>query len=135
MIYEINPFHGVGKLSFGESRDNLRRELGGAVESFRKTAGANETDAYDDLGMHLYFDNQDRLEFVELFEPAQVVFRGVKLIGRDAETVKMRLAKLGWASSETDIGYQWDQAGFSFFPQTGEIEGVGVFRRGYYDED
>src|SRR5262245_58298124 len=68
---EIIPFQSIGTLSFGDSRKVARAKLASTFSTFQKGDGPTETDAFDDLGLHLYYDEEGRLEFVEAFDPAE----------------------------------------------------------------
>src|SRR5437899_12990923 len=79
---EIRPFEGLGDVRFGMRRGDARALLGQEFRSFKKTPLADRlTDAYTQFGLHLYYDGQDRLEFVEAFQPCVPIFRGVELLG------------------------------------------------------
>jgi hypothetical protein len=130
---EIVPFTSVGGLCFGTTRHRSRERLGGGSQSFRKVVGATETDAYDALGLHLYFDDEERLEFVEAFEPASPSFRGILLLGRDRGEVAEELTAMGYDLTQDAYGLRCDGAGFALTAPDGIVEGVGVFREGYYD--
>lgn len=130
---EIVPFISVGGCYFGTPRHRIRERLGDGYRSFRKGIGGNETDSYDALGLHLYFDDKDRLEFVEAFEPALPSFRGIFLLGRDRDDVAAELSAMGYKSTQDFYGLQCGDAGFALTCPGRIIEGVGVCRKGYYD--
>lgn len=135
MDMEIVPFESIGELRFGESRDTVRRRLGGGYHSFNKDVGENETDAYDDLGLHLYFGHGDRLEFVEAFFPASPSLGGIELLGRPMDDVASDLFARGHKPFPDDVGFQFESAGVGLIGREGVVEGVAIFRRGYYGED
>ncbi len=130
---EIIPFKSIGKLSFGDSRDVARAKLASTFSSFEKVTGAMATDAFDDLGLHLYYDEQGRLEFVEAFEPAAVDFRGISFLTRDLSGVVKAMKALGFAATETDVGIAFERAGIALTAPSGVVEGIAAHRRGYYD--
>jgi hypothetical protein len=129
---EVKSYIGVGELRFGDSRLNVRAILGPHYHSFRKAPGANETDAYDKLGLHLYYDENDCLEFVEAFAPSSLTFIGISLLGRQMSDVENDLKAIGHYSRRDDVGLQCDSAGIGLYAPTGIVDGVAVFRRGYY---
>src|SRR5262245_7451219 len=98
----ILPFKSIGGLHFGERRVDLRQRLGERFTSFKKDVGENETDAYDELGVHLYFDDDDSLEYVETFAPATPTLDGIKLVGRILEDVRKDLEEVGHKLSFMD---------------------------------
>jgi|SRR5579864_1340719 len=131
---EISSFESVGSLRFGDLRQDIRKRLVGNYVTFKKDVGENDTDAYNELGLHLYYNKQDRLEFVEIFEPAQPQFRGILFIGRDVSDVSNDLKKLGFSTESDEVGLNCPEAGIGLTASDGIIEGVAVFRKGYYDE-
>jgi hypothetical protein len=133
-MMEIVPFNSVDVLCFGATRTSIRERLGGGYQSFRKVVGANETDVYDALGLHLYFDDDERLEFVEAFDPASPSFRGALLLGRDRDEVAADLTAMGYDLIQDAYGLRCDGAGLSLTAPDGIVEGVGVFRKGYYGD-
>jgi hypothetical protein len=88
----------------------MRAVLGIAFKEFRKTPSApNSTDAYAELGLHLYYDAADRLEFIEAFKPSEPRFQSVKLLG-PREAVVQRLLEAGVQSTRQDSdGYFFDE--------------------------
>jgi hypothetical protein len=130
---EVVPYISIGNLSFGDLRDEARSRIASRVEPFSKVPGKPEVDAYDDLGMHLYYDEEDRLEFVEAFEPANVTFRGVSFLGRWVTDIKSDMKSLGFSYRNTDVGLIFDAAGISITAEEGIAEGVGAFKNGYYE--
>ena len=69
---EIVPFTSIGVLSFGDDRKTAREKLRSVYSTFAKDTAENETDSFDELGLHLYYDDTGILEFVEAFAPADV---------------------------------------------------------------
>jgi hypothetical protein len=131
---EIIPFKSVGKLSFGDSRQVARQKLSSTFKTFRKAAGQpDETDSFDQLGLHLYYDNDGNLEFVEAFEPAEVTFRGIRFLGRERATVKKEMKEIGFSPAEDDYGMMFSEAGIAVTAPSAVVEGVAAHRKGYYD--
>ena len=133
MAWEITPYESVGPVRLGRQRNEIRRQLGPGFTSFAKDVGENKTDAYDELGIHLYYDDEDRLEMVEAFEPASPTLKGIALLCREIEQVEDDLAKRGYKGRPTDVGYRYDDAGIALTLNGSAIEGVAVFRKGYYE--
>jgi hypothetical protein len=132
---EVRPFEGLGDLRFGMSRADVRALLGPEFRSFKKTPLAKTlTDAYTQLGLHLYYDDQDRLEFIEAFQPCIPIFRGIELLGRP-EVVLEQLRKTGVGIPRRDSdGNFFDDLGFALYSPGDVVEGVSVYKKGYYDK-
>ena len=132
-MWEIKPFAQVGPIEFGQLRNEVRSKLDSDYQVFKKTPGENDTDAYDSLGIHVYFDDDDQVEFVEAFSPAELEYEGIALIGRNVDEVVADLRARGYEAEKDDVGYNYDELGFGLTVNGDVIEGVGVFRKGYYE--
>ena len=131
---EIIPFTSVGILTFGDSRPVSREKLSSKFSTFEKCLGVkNETDAFDDLGLHLYYSDAGHLEFVEAFDPAEVVFRGTGFLGRDLDSVVSDMESLGFRPTEGDVGAQFETAGITIYAPMGIVEAVAAHCKGYHD--
>ena len=132
--WEIVPYKAVGPLYFGLTRDQGRSLLGEKFSSFRKGPySATDTDAYDECGLHLYYDEKDRLEAIEAFEPCPVYYRDISLLNISVREVLDRLASLG-VSARYDDGHLLDAGGFALYAPDDVVRAVTVYRKGYYDE-
>jgi hypothetical protein len=129
---DIVPFVSIGDLCFGESRMDIRGRLGHKHQSFKKDVGENETDAYDGLGLHLYYDRNDRLEFVEAFRPANPTFQGVPFLDHSLDEVADHLGESGYPCERDQLGLNCASAGIGLTAANGVVVGVAVFRSGYY---
>jgi hypothetical protein len=121
-------------------RDEVRVAVKAAVRAFKKTPDAKTlVDAFDDEGIHVYYDEQDVCEAVEVGSPAAPVFDGQSLIGRPFAEVR------DWLQAR-DSDVQLDEAGLTDFEiglglyassaeeePDDPVEGVIAFRRGYYE--
>ncbi len=134
-ISTITPFEGLGDLKFGLSRQAVRDLLGPDVRSYRKNKyEPRDTDSYRRLGLHLYYDADDRLEFIETTPPSDPTFQGVHLRDADLGRVLARLADQGYHATEDDAGYNFKDLGIGLYVPESAIEAVSVYRRGYYDD-
>lgn len=102
---------------------------------------ASPTDRYRDKQLKLFYNSQDRLNFVEAFEPSEITFRQFRLIGRSLGEVAAELAPLGVEFVETDFSEARHAPthgfGVYFRGQPEEacvICGVYVHPEGYYDK-
>jgi hypothetical protein len=128
---------GVNIAIFGEDRDVLRLRLG-PYESFRRTPDAPVTDHFIDVGLLLEFDEEERLNLIEVTPPADVQFQGTALLEKNYHEVIAALREKGIQGVEDSAGMQYIEHGFSLFSSApgggdAEVEGVTVFAPGYYD--
>jgi hypothetical protein len=134
LAVEIIPFRSIGALSFGDSRQIARKKLASTYSTFEKVVGENETDSFDDLGLHLYYSDTGHLEFVEAFDPAEVVFSGINFLGRDLDSVTSDMESLGFSPTKSDVGVRFERAGIALTAPSGIVEGVAAHRKDYYDQ-
>jgi hypothetical protein len=130
---EIVPFRSVGLLAFGDSRQIVREKVSSSFSTFEKVAGENETDSFDAIGVHVYYDDGGRTEFIEMFDPAEVSFRGISFLGRDLALVVSDMETLGFPSEPSDVGVKFEGVGIALTAPFGVVEGVAAYRKGYYD--
>jgi hypothetical protein len=130
---EIVPFKSVGRLAFGDARSTVREKLITMFTTFAKIEGATETDSFDDLGLHLYYDDAGILEFIETFIPANITFREISFLGRDVHEVIKDMAAIGYDSTDADVGVDFPDAGIALTAPSGIVEGIAAHRKGYYD--
>lgn len=130
---EIIPFRFVGPLAFGDARKDARAKLNARPSTFTKVRGQNETEAFDEIGLHLDFDEEGRLDFVEAFSPADISFRGIRILDRDVSAVAQDMNRLGLQDVRTDVGAKFPEAGIAVYAPSGVVEGVAAHRMGYYD--
>lgn len=137
---EIEPYQGVAGVQFGMSREQVRHVLDSSVQVFKKTAADNlDTDAFDELGMHVYYKQPDGCEAIELAAPANPSFRGKALIGQPFNELcdwfrlidpQIEVDETGLTSFEFGLGLY---ASFASQSPNDPIEAVIIFQQGYYD--
>ncbi|MFI2317658.1 hypothetical protein AMK17_34810 [Streptomyces sp. CB00072] len=136
MPFNIIPRKGLDRVRFGEGRMDTRARLGQFV-TFHRTPEGAPVDHYVKLGLMLSFDSSDRVEFIELAEPAEILFGNVSLLGHSYRRVVSELWRIGVVGTEDDFGVEFRDQCFSLFSQTpgeddSQVEGVSVFAPGYY---
>ena len=130
--WAVEPFDKVGPLRFGMARGEVREALGEEGREFRKGFSENLTEAYNSAGVHVYYDKDGAVEFVEAFSPAQPTYQGVELLQPDTSSILDELNKRGLTARDDGEGGLWfDDHGFALFAPGGKTEGVSIFRRGY----
>jgi DNA-directed RNA polymerase subunit N (RpoN/RPB10) len=135
--WQIRPFDGVGPLKFGMSRSSIRGTLGGKFRTFRKTRRSeSETEAYDELGLHFYYDAKDELNFIEAFpQCGELSWNQVRFFHGDLQTVVEKMREAGQSEISDSSGRYFEGLGISLYaPYAGRIESVGAFRRDKWEE-
>lgn len=131
---EIKPFIGIGDIAFGKSRRNIRENLGSDFTSFKKTSlSVSETDAYDNIGIYLFYDENDCLNFFELFPPFLVSYKGISFFDQSETTLIQLLRGNGVNLAPNSVGYDAPDFGFGIYVNESKIDGVCVYKKNYYD--
>ena len=134
LTWEILPQLGVGVVRFGQTRCEVRSLLGEPSRVFRKGFADALTDAYNGLGMHFFYDPEDRLESVRASKPAAIRFEGLPLLGLPADEILSALAKRAYEhGGYVNESYVFENAGFSLYVVEGTVEAVEIFARGCHD--
>ncbi len=135
MDWEVSPFVGIGSICFDMLRTEVRSIAGNGFVPFQKARSEPSSDAYDELGLHFHYDRAGQLECIEVFAPATLWFAGVQLVGRDRAEVVQELNQKGYFGRDVDMGCVFGEQGFSIFAPASTVDGIAVFRRGYFDSD
>ena len=130
----VRPFVGVGDIEFGMSKDECDSFLEGDGDTFLRVHGKPESAVtdYEADGLFLSFDGDGGLKFVEVYGPS-AIFSNVHLMGRPLQEVVEALRASGVDGSPNDVGFMFPAHGFRLYAPNGKVEGVAVYRRGYYD--
>jgi hypothetical protein len=128
---EIIPFSAVGLLVFGDCRDTARDKLSAPYRVIEK--GGVLVDDFDGLGLHLHYDDNNRLEFVEAWGPAELTFCGTRFLGRDVSSVCEDMQSLGLEIVDDGNGIEFPGAGIALYSPGGIVAAIAGHRRGYYD--
>jgi hypothetical protein len=138
MTFMIRPNQGVGDIVFGMTQLEVRSTMKEEPHP-KRTDSVVPADFFSRYGMLVHYANDGIVEAVEMGSPATPTLLGKTLIGAPFEEVHRWLRSL-------DPGLQCDEAGLTslrfgvglYAPRAMKsprdvIEGVIVFRPGYYD--
>jgi hypothetical protein len=121
MDYIIYPYEGVGPIRFGMTPEQVHEKLGEPERTTMKEAESPEfpTDAYDDLGIYVYYGKSGRCEGVDFFEDgsASPTFQGQALIGRPFGELKSWLQSLKTDVQHYDCGLIFLKFGINLYSQ------------------
>jgi hypothetical protein len=140
VTYEIEPYVGVGPLRFGMSREEVKRALGGEPRVFKKSPLSDAlTDAFDESGVHIYYNADDGCCAVELATPASPVLNGQALLGRPFSELRAMFEELDPALKSDGAGLTSPLFGVSLYAPFARkepeepVEAVLAFEEGYND--
>ncbi len=136
---EIKSYQGVSDIQLGTEISQIHEALGNPDSSFYKSETSKyPTDAYDRLGIYVFYRSPGVCAAIELCEPAEPTFQSQKLLGRPFDEVKkffqsidpnLKLDDTGFTSYTFGIGVY---APFVLDDPSDPVESVIIFERGYY---
>jgi hypothetical protein len=142
ILLPITPYEGIGPIRLGMSRAEVRRLLGGAFRSFKKTPFDEvPADFFDDIGVHVYYRRGDVCEAVEVFPPSRPAFRDVPLLGRPFHELSEWFVSMDAGAEVDESGLTSNLLGIGLYAPAAArdvdepAESVIVFERGYYDAE
>lgn len=126
MSFELLGFGDLGSVHIGMTRDQSRAALGRSFEEFFKISDSTvPTDAYDDLGVHVYFDEGYRVIGVEFLKWSNLSWRGQRLSGADVLEVQQHMVAQGEVLNFNNSGFDVSGLGLRVYaPDIGEEDAV-----------
>lgn len=138
MEFKINPYVGAEPILLGMTSEQIESIIGVKARKFKKSPYSETlTDAFECF--HVYYKSNGQCEAVEFFEPANLVFNGVYLIGKPYSEVESLFKSIDNATETDGSGLTSYQFGVGVYaPFAGKepnepVEGVIIFEKGYYD--
>ena len=132
MKFTIIPFQGTDKLKLNLTSKETRDIFPDKFRRRFKKANIVPTDSF--RGFHVYYDEDDRSEAIEFWEP-EIFLNGIQLMGADYNIVKDMFEKLD-DNLDYEEGYGFDSIKYQIGINApyGKVESVLVGRKGYYEE-
>lgn len=140
MNFNFEPYHAVGLIEFGMKRADIRNLLGIPEKSFfRSEASKAPLDKFSSFGFFIYYDESDRMEALEAWSDAKIIFNDLDLFQLNMEELFEELQKIdenlqvdsdGIISLKFGIG-----AWHPYFDKRWKepFESIIFFRKGYYE--
>ena len=125
-IINVIPLVRIGEVDFGTDRSNVRKSFG-EYKEFRKSPLSKNTS--DDFGFcHVYYDDKDRCQAIELFSGSQAKVNGTIVFPGDITEVTNVLGTL-----ESVNGLYIDpQKSIGIYAPSGKIESILFGTANYY---
>ncbi|MDI3272673.1 hypothetical protein ACYZT3_20965 [Pseudomonas sp. MDT1-16] len=116
MNFELLSFGDLGLIKAGMSRDRVRTILGENFEEFFKVEDSIvPTDAYDDLGLHVYYLENHNIEGVEFLKWSNFFWGSQRLVGVGSHEVQSFLERAGEVLEFNSSGYYLNRLGLRFY--------------------
>jgi hypothetical protein len=129
--FKIVPLKGVGAITFGMKRKEVRKILGDWQE-FRKNRFSKAT--ADSFGFcHVYYDTNECCEAVEFFSEAELLLNEKNILTMAFKDFCGYVKKLDSDLQIAADGCTSKKIGLSAYAPYGEIESILVSRQGYWD--
>lgn len=140
MNYEIKPYEGVGAIKLNMSRDDVRKIINCQFKEFKKAPfSAVTTDDYYLLGIHVYYNKEDKCEAIELFNNSNPTFMGNSFFEEPVSNVVEWFKKNDDTIVIDDVSITSNRFGIGLYASAGiqakdsTLDSIIVFAKGYYD--
>lgn len=145
MELNITPFQSVGYMKFGASAKVIRSMFDFPLTSFVKGPASDmptPVDAFDEGGIHIYYDKLNRCDAIEFFSPASLTFQGKLLIDQPYKEISKWLVSMDTNIVYNDSGLEARSLGIGLYaPNFDEnerpdelVESVIVVSEGYWSD-
>lgn len=126
MNFELLAFGDIGSIKVGMSRVEIRSTLGGGFEEFLKGPDSVvPTDAYDDFGVHIYYDEHYRVIGAEFLKWSNFFWKGQRLAGEDLQSVQRFFESEGEVLIFNSSGFYVNSLGLRLYaPDIGEEDAI-----------
>ncbi len=139
MIFNFEPYVGVNKIKFGDTRENIRKNIGLEYKEIIETDQfARNMDVYNFC--HIHYNSEDLCEAVEFYGSSILNLNGneirleqygkiVELFDALDKNIEPVFDNCGFTSYKFGIGV------YTSSPEELDepIESIIIFKRGYYD--
>lgn len=140
MDWKIHPLQGIGEIRFGFDVNRIRSLLGEPSATFLKTpSSVHPTDAFDALGIHVFYDADGKSEAIEMAKPARPILDGFELLKLPYPELLELLTRLD-PSTRMDAGDALCPGiGISLYAPVKDeephqpVEAILIFQEGYLD--
>lgn len=132
--WTVSPNIGLGSLTFGMPRERVRSAFSGVPEEFRGSrAGKVPADYFRDAEVQAFYDDEEKLVRLKLYEPAHAFLDGVDLIGSRWKDLRRTLsARHGKPLNLFGLD-AYISVGICLAEEDGRVWSVEVFAPGFYD--
>ena len=138
--WELRPHEGVGPLRLSMTRDDCRAAFEGRFEEYVKgPEGERTTDIFAGA-VHVFYDEQDRVEYIEISRGSGVspTFGGIAVLDVDAAAAVAAVERAGpYDADDPELGYSYTFKSLDLAlwrPDTEDrtFAAVGIGAHGYY---
>lgn len=125
---DVTPLKEVNGVRFGTKRDEVREHFG-QYEEFQKTSLSDI--AADDFGYcHVYYDEHEQFEAIEIFKQVQVLVNGTLIFPTDIKDAMNVIDDF----QKDDDGLLSISQSIAIYAPDDEMESILFAVEGYYEE-
>lgn len=126
MDFELLAFGDLGSIKNGLSRAEVRSILGGGFDEFLKGPDSVVlTDAYDDFGLHVYYDESYRVFGVEFLKWSDFFWQGQRLAGENLQLLQQFFENNGQVLTFNSSDFYVSSLGLRLYaPDIGEEDAI-----------
>ena len=127
-VWNVTPLEGFNDIKFGFARADVRRKIEGKYKEYKKNKFSKNTlDDYSDF--HLYYDENNTLEAVEVFSNIEILVNKKVIFPGTIDNALDAISEL----KEIDGGFISISNSVGIEAQEGNIESVLFARKNYYN--
>jgi hypothetical protein len=134
--FQILPQQGLNGLPIGSSKADVRAFFGEGFQAFQRTPEAAVADYWRETAVFAYYQNEGRLEAIEITSPADVTLAGQSLLRASFDSAQRHLASLDESAEREPGGLRSDALGVAIWSSTGDgmrpVDSVLVYGPNYY---
>jgi len=128
----LEPHIGTNTLKFGADRVHIRDML--SENNLTSLDLEPENDMYPDIGLILGYDNDDKLEFIEILPPSTAQFEDIEFFSNSLSNSIEQMHRKGYSVEIDEGGYNFEAVGIGFYSPGKELKSVSLYKKGYYDD-
>jgi len=127
--YVVRPLVGTEQIKIGDDRGDIKKLLS---ELYKGTFRREDFEVDDYRLFHIFFDNE-KVCAIEFFEPSEVYYKGIQLIGMNQVKCKEILMEDDpELECEGEVAFYSKALQIGVYAPYGEVESVLVAKSGYY---
>lgn len=123
----VKPLKSVNDIEFGMKREQVRNIFGDKYREFNKTKFSNNT-TDDFYYYHVFYNEKDECEAVEIFEDISVIINGLKVFPNEVSV----LTSIASDFTEENGSYISKSMSIGVYAPNGKIESILFGVDGYY---
>ena len=123
----VEPVKGIDEISFGISREEVRKYFGNNFEEFKKSKFSKNTT--DDYGYcHIFYDKDNKFEAIEFFDEVTIIIDDIIVFPNRIEVIK----KVSDDFEKDEESYISKEKSIGIYAPNDIMESILLGMKGYY---